>query len=337
MVNKMASSSMREYRARQRRRKIKKTAAQIGFFVLLIAVVLLAALLIVKIAAIISPPNEDDKIFTPNLNIYDNPEILQNGSAEATAGEGQTVGPVIQTGDDIKITAPSVATIALAENGRVDTSYFADAVFVGDSLTEGLPLYMGDTFPETTRFMYQRGLTPLAFMTGQWSLANNVFTNPIDDVVNASPAKIYIMMGTNSLANNQSDDVILKYYGQMIDAFKEKCPGAVIYVHSVLPTGAAKAAENAAQYGPERIKGLNEQLAMMSAEKGVCYLDLYSVIADADGNMSAEYAQDDGFHMNKAGYQIWADYLISHTKHSADNPYILGSPYYVKPQEETAQ
>ena len=213
------------------------------------------------------------------------------------------------------------------ENGRVETSYFADAVFVGDSLTEGITTYKRDQFPKSTVFLWERGINPLSFLTGTWQINGNAPSSPLDDLFNTNPKKIYFMLGINAITSGQEDDVILKYYEQILDQIKEKFPNAVIYVQSILPIGKEKTLENPESYSKDRIINLNKSLSVMANEKNLNYLNIYEKIADVNGYMQ-ETLVTDGFHMTKEGYERWVDYLITHTKHSKDNPYIIGSPYY---------
>ncbi|MBO1700076.1 lipase, partial [[Clostridium] symbiosum] len=63
----------------------------------------------------------------------------QAASSQADGSVAQTgeavLGPVQQT--DASYTQPSASLVALPEAGRVDMSYFDDALFIGDSLTRG--------------------------------------------------------------------------------------------------------------------------------------------------------------------------------------------------------
>ena len=47
-----------------------------------------------------------------------------------------------------------------------------------------------------------------------------------------------------------------------------------------------------------------------------------------NGDLVAEYSSD-GLHMVAAGYKAWAEYLAGHVAYSADNPYVMGSEYYI--------
>ena len=66
----------------------------------------------------------------------------------------------------------------------------------------------------------------------------------------------------------------------------------------------------------------------MGLEKGVYFGDVYSALADENGDLVAEYSSD-GLHMVAEGYKAWADCLAGHVAYSADNPYVMGSEYYI--------
>ena len=58
------------------------------------------------------------------------------------------------------------------------------------------------------------------------------------------------------------------------------------------------------------------------------FVDVCSALADENGDLKAEYSSD-GLHMVAAGYKAWADCLAGHVAYSADNPYVMGSEYYI--------
>ena len=57
-------------------------------------------------------------------------------------------------------------------------------------------------------------------------------------------------------------------------------------------------------------------------------MDVYSALADENGDLKAEYSSD-GLHMVAAGYKAWADCLAGHVAYSASNPSVMGSEYYI--------
>lgn len=67
----------------------------------------------------------------------------------------------------------------------------------------------------------------------------------------------------------------------------------------------------------------------MAAEKGCYYLALNEVFTDDSGYLISDYAQPDGLHLTVSGYSAWVDYLCTHIPYDKDNPYQLGSEYYL--------
>ncbi|MEG2054266.1 MAG: GDSL-type esterase/lipase family protein, partial [Oscillospiraceae bacterium] len=215
--------------------------------------------------------------------------------------------------------------LSLQLNQRVSYEYFADAVFVGDSLADGFRVYLKDMLPPTARYCTAKSMSPLSFLTSTWDLdKDGVATAPLDDIGRLPARKVYIELGINSLANNQSDDVILKYYGELIDQVRVRQPTALVYVQSVTPTTKKKAEEMPDKYARERIVGLNNQLAALAVQKGVVFVDLHEVLEDAEGYLNTElcWPKPDGFHMAPKGYEVWLDYLTTHTIPANDSPYI---------------
>ena len=72
----------------------------------------------------------------------------------------------------------------------------------------------------------------------------------------------------------------------------------------------------------------NEQLALLAADKGCVYLDLWETLADGEGNLKEVLAAPDGVHFSAGnGYGAWVTYLRNHAKYAADNVWTPGSAY----------
>ena len=106
-------------------------------------------------------------------------------------------------------------------------------------------------------------------------------------------------------------------YIAMIDRIRALLPEADIYVQSITPVRPEVSADarHSGMYA-ERFIRVNNDLAALAVEKGCYFLDLWEVLADADGNLKAEYAQPDGYHLMPDGYAAWVGYLRTHVAHS---------------------
>lgn len=317
---KYLSPEARKKRAKRRKAKRMAMAAFLVSFVLVISYV------IVVIIKAFSPGVETD----PDL-IIKNSGILQPNTSLETEGEWQGfVGPVKKTINDFGVVAPDNRMIQLPENGSVDMSYFENVTFVGDSLTEGLRIYpnIENAVAGIAKFVSNKNLTPKSFIEGQIKFDNDYrpTQNGIDAIVETYPGKIYMTLGTNALTF-MSDEQFMYYYNQMIDQMRERMPGTMIYVCSITPATAETAAKRPI-YSVDRIYSVNNQIAKMCNEKGLYYLNLHEALSGEDGYLRPEYAASDGLHLKPEAYSIWVQYLMSHTVHRPDNPYIPGSPYY---------
>lgn len=262
-------------------------------------------------------------------------EAQKIATAEALKKEQQAqeeaakFGPIYGPESSAMITPPTSITpqqIALGENGRVDMNYFEDALFIGDSITQGLNEYASGI--KKTNYAAYRGIGPKTMLDGSIKDANGQSVTYFDVFKAVQPKKIYIMLGTNSLNSNITDDAFIKYYGDLLDKLKlELGTVSTFYVQSILPVTARIATDD--RYAPTRIDELNRRIALLAYEREMSYIDLNSVMRDDTGNLNESYAAPEGIHLNGAGYATWTEYLITHTKHSKDNPYIMGSPFYV--------
>ena len=256
----------------------------------------------------------------------------QSGGQAASDGQngeaaGAQLGPVRQ--DTLVMQPITAALMAQPANGRVDMSYFDDALFVGDSLTQGFLTYTANGF-ENASFAAYIGASPRTFINGTAQNAAGETVRPMDEILAANAKKVYILLGTNALETS-TDEAFLKYYGDFLDLLLEQLPaGTVFYLQSIPPASAEKTAADE-KFALSRIQSVNDGIARLAYSRGMHYVDLTAALSDETGALRADYAAGDSLHMNAQGYGAWREVLITHTVHSADNPYLPGSPYYKAP------
>lgn len=192
------------------------------------------------------------------------------------------------------------------ETAKTDNSYFQDAVFIGDSRTEGLGnsgLLGGATFYAYKGLMVDTVFTKQVISEGGQKLT------VVDALRRHKYGKVYIMLGVNELGW-ASEDIFIKRYGKLVDEVKRIDPDSKVYVQSILPVSRAKSDQGI--YTNERIRLYNRLMKEMCAEKGVKYLDIYSAVVNNSGALPEDAAVD-GVHLNMAYCKKWANYLRSHT------------------------
>ncbi len=149
---------------------------------------------------------------------------------------------------------------------------------------------------------------------------DTVFTEPcqgggscpvIDELNGKSFKKIYLMFGDNECGWPYFS-VFAEHYKAVIDAVKQRCPGAEIYLQGVLPI--SKSASERNEFGANNgaIEEMNVYIKELAEKEGVHYTAPGEVLKDENGCLPEEAAFD-GVHM-EAGYcGIWAQYLKDNT------------------------
>ncbi|MBV8883157.1 MAG: hypothetical protein JO235_04050 [Chroococcidiopsidaceae cyanobacterium CP_BM_RX_35] len=121
------------------------------------------------------------------------------------------------------------------------------------------------------------------------------------------PETIFVLIGTNDLAQGVSDETILANQQEILQDLKLVHPSSQIVVQSILPRqDEPELPGSDHKYG--RIQKLNQQLLAIAKASGVHYLDLYPLFADTEGSIHPELTAD-GLHLNSQGYLVWRSAL----------------------------
>ncbi len=186
----------------------------------------------------------------------------------------------------------------------VAESYFDDAVFIGDSRTQGFIYYNG--LVNTTAYV-DKGLNVDTALNKQViKLDENYYTVVEALKEGKSFNKVYIMLGINELGWVYSD-IFIEKYSELIDKIREVNPDTVIYVQSVLPVTEEKSKSDPI-YNMEKINGYNALIKSMAQEKNVIYLDVSEAVTDENGYLPSNAASD-GIHLKKSYCVLWLEYL----------------------------
>lgn len=254
-----------------------------------------------------------------------------SGSQNAQTLNWGTVGPQHQTADTgYTYTALPAKPAALPEFGRVDTSWFADAAFLGDSLTAGFCANEYNIDVGGALICGYEGISPNTVVNRTTVTSPDRGEEvPLDVLAAAQPAKLYILIGTNALVQPGNDDSFLAYYGKMLDDLRTALPDTTFYVQSVLTATQEKVSDSLPGLAPDRLAAINAAIQQLCAERGCYYLDLSAEFADDAGYLQTDFSQPDGVHLTVSGYSEWVSYLCTHVPYSKNNPYQAGSTYYL--------
>lgn len=197
------------------------------------------------------------------------------------------------------------ASAGVSVSEEIQQADLSHSAILGNSYVDGFVTY--NVLPDTDCF-YRIGLN-----------VRTAFTKPmlnrdipvIEELNNGKTYdRVFLIFGENELGwpNTQA---FCDGYSDIIDTVRTYQPEAVVYIQSILPVSAEVSAENIDNTNNEQIIKFNDILKALAKEKDAVYLDVASIMTDADGNLP-EGAATDGIHPGSKYYNKWADYLKTH-------------------------
>ncbi len=190
----------------------------------------------------------------------------------------------------------------------VDNSYFDDALFIGDSRTEGLALYgsltNADFFSSVGLSIYK--VTEKA--AGNPNTGESVTL--AQKLAQKKYGKVYIMLGLNELGTGTTEDWA-QTYAEVIAQVRQAQPDAIIYLESILVVAASQDNPGGA-INNATVNTRNQALeALADPQNNIYYLNVNEAVMDASGCLDASLTSD-GIHLLGNSLSLWEDYLKQH-------------------------
>ncbi len=192
--------------------------------------------------------------------------------------------------------------------------FFADAVFVGDSVTAQLKTFVKETDQlPGARFLCAINYTLYAACLLSPSTKHLNLKLRGDEVTvqeglrRLNAKKAFVLLGLNDHAGSDLE-ADLRRYGKMIDHILDKNPGIILVIQPLTPIQKHMQGKTLNQ---KNMNAFNEGLKALCEEKGVYFLDIATPLMNEEGFLEADYAlsKKDNVHMNNKGLQIWVDTL----------------------------
>ena len=170
--------------------------------------------------------------------------------------------------------------------------YSSDIVFLGNSITDGCE--WAELF--NNRHVKNRGISG---DRSSWML------DRLDPIVGGQPRKLFLLIGTNDLAAGTPAAEVVANVRKIVERFQSESPRTKLYVQSVFPVNDSFK-KYAAKHGRHDadIVAVNKGLQALCAEKGIVYIDLWTLLADKNGKLRADLTND-GLHLMGEGYLAW--------------------------------
>lgn len=202
-------------------------------------------------------------------------------------------------------------TQPVPQSEPVEMDYFSDALFIGDSRTDGLQIYSG--IKGATFYCY-KGLN-IFDMSKRKVVEMNGSKYTVTEALEKGPKykKIYISLGVNELGYPGTDS-FYKTFKSFLEEVKAVQPDAIIYLQNLVPVNPEICAQKKqpSYVNNQRVAEFNAIFPQLAQECQVALLDIKTALSDESGILPAE-ATVDGVHFVKAWYQKWLEYLMCHT------------------------
>ena len=235
----------------------------------------------------------------------------------------EEIGPSASVAETLPGTVNNQIPGAVGEYERVDSSYFDTAAFVGDSVSLKLSYYAAATGDLGNAQFFASG--SLGSANALWEISDEsvhpTFQGEkmlVEDCIAASGANtVYIMLGMNDLGLYGLEDTLVNFE-TLMDKILEKSPSVQINVQSMTPmTNESYILGDS--LNNETIKEYNRRLCEMCERRSWFFIDVASVMYDANGTaLNRDYCSDPddmGVHFTEAGCDEWIEYLKTHAVH----------------------
>ena len=265
---------------------------------------LIAAAVVVCLGLIIIPSLGQSLEESQSAAAKSAPPVVESSTPEPTPTPTPTPTPE-PTPEAFDFTQPAPASEA------VEMDYFSDALFIGDSRTDGLRLYSGIKGAD---FYCYKGLTIFEMDSKEVIELDGGKYTVVDALARGKQyKKIYISLGINELGY-YNDDAFHNTFASFLEKVRQLQPDAVIYLENLVPVNAEKCAANKqpSYVNNDRVAAYNAIFPQLAVEEHVILLDVADALTDENGILPAD-ATVDGVHFTKAWYQKWLAFLMEHT------------------------
>ncbi|MBO4462103.1 MAG: hypothetical protein J5749_04400 [Lachnospiraceae bacterium] len=246
--------------------------------------------------------SEDDGEKVPEITKEENNDNDETEEPIAYCDDRLNIEDVTRNGYNVSIDELIYRKENAAVIGEVDEEYFADALFIGDSRTDGLRLFSP---VGKASYFCKTGLNIIKLMSSDTVVDGKTLRQLLSS---KKFGKIYIELGVNE--GDYNTPRWLKIYADAVNEIRELQPDAIICIQAIMYV--------TEEYGiewkyckKENLDEKNEGLKELCDDEYVFYIDVNEAVVDESGHLNPEYTGD-GMHLKAKYYYLWRDYIMQH-------------------------
>lgn len=182
--------------------------------------------------------------------------------------------------------------------GAVPDSWFDDALFIGDSRTDGLRLYhrsgKADYICGTSRTVFK-----------YINEKDSCYSELVQQLSKKTYGKIFINLGINECWSSSTK--IANGFKQLIEIIREYQPDAKIIIQGIMTVTEKYASKNSC-FEPSNLNAHNAKLAELANGTDVFFIDVNVYFTDKEGYLYSDLTGD-GCHLKAKHYASWAAWI----------------------------
>ena len=205
-------------------------------------------------------------------------------------------------------------------------SYYKGSVFIGDSITAQLLVYVRERQKDDPKFF-----EGVKFMTAQsYSLYTASRKNLLSGAANLkyqgsempmcrilqkmNPPRALILLGVNDYIGETIEKGV-GYCERILDLCADFAPDTEIIFQSLTPVTTSFCRKKDYRTLWDQY---NEALKAMCDERGAAYIDIATRLKNEDGYLDKNFSNDGKYHLNPKGLQMWIDALLDYAQEQYD-------------------
>lgn len=127
----------------------------------------------------------------------------------------------------------------------------------------------------------------------------------LHQILPGHPAKLFLLIGVNDISHDLTADSIVNMIRLTVERIQKESPDTKLYLQSLLPINESFGRYKKMIGKTTIIPAINQQLEALTKEKGITYINLFSLFTEKGTDILRSNLTTDGLHLTDEGYKIW--------------------------------
>ena len=188
--------------------------------------------------------------------------------------------------------------------GPVDSTYFSDALFIGDSRTVGLCEY--GSLKENAAFLAKESINVYNVLDQELRFTDHdgeTWDAYMEEILEENTyGKVYLALGVNELGIGTTY-MYYEKYREIVELIRETQPDALIYIQGIMHVSYKKSSSDSCRNNTV-ISQRNAAISTLANGRDIFYIDMNPYVCDENGDL-LEDLSGDGIHLKASAYENW--------------------------------